>query len=85
MPVSGLERTVAYRELARGHDCLLQRPVTLYSLRQKFFSFVVLENVSFDLSRDSRFAILEFERAKLLVDNLPDNFVRHDGQELTAM
>lgn len=75
MPVSGFERTVAYRELARGHDCLLQRPVTLYSLRQKFFSFVVLENISFDLSRDSRFAILEFERAKLLVDNLPDDFV----------
>lgn len=48
MPVSGFERTVAYRELARGHDCLLQRPVTLYSLRQKFFSFVVLENISFD-------------------------------------
>lgn len=28
--------TVAYRELARGHDCLLQRPVTLYSFLQKF-------------------------------------------------
>lgn len=47
MPVSGLERTVAYRELARGQDCLLHRPVTLYSLRQKFFSFVVLELVSY--------------------------------------
>lgn len=29
--------TVAYRELASGHDCLLQKPVTLYSLRQKFW------------------------------------------------
>lgn len=27
-------RTVAYRELARGHDCRLHRPVRLYSLRQ---------------------------------------------------
>jgi hypothetical protein len=26
---------------------------------------------------------LEFVGAELLVDNLPDNFVRHDGQELT--
>jgi hypothetical protein len=33
---------VAYRELAKGQDWRLQRPLTLYSLRQKFCSFVVL-------------------------------------------
>jgi hypothetical protein len=43
VPELGWDRTVAYREFARGHDWRLQRPVTLYSLRQKFFSFVVLE------------------------------------------
>lgn len=42
VPVSGSDRTVAYRELASGQDCRLQRPVTLYSLRQKFCPFVVL-------------------------------------------
>ena len=42
MPVSGLERIVAYLELAKGQLWRLQRPVTLYSLRQKFFSLVVL-------------------------------------------
>lgn len=34
--VPSCSRTVAYREFASGHDCLLQNPVTLYSLRQKF-------------------------------------------------
>ncbi len=28
--------TVAYREFAKGQDCRLQKPLTLYSLRQKF-------------------------------------------------
>lgn len=42
VPVSGSDRTVAYREFASGHDCLLHSPETLYSFRQKFCSFVVL-------------------------------------------
>ena len=29
--------TVAYLEFARGQDCRLQNPVTLYSFRQKFW------------------------------------------------
>lgn len=33
---------VAYRLFARGQACREQRPVTLYSLRQKVWSFVVL-------------------------------------------
>lgn len=33
---------VAYFGCARGHDCRLQRPVALYSLRQKFWFLVVL-------------------------------------------
>ena len=42
--VPSCSRTVAYREFASGHDCLLQNPVTLYSLRQKF-CVAVLEGV----------------------------------------
>ena len=34
-------RMVAYRELAKGQDERLQRPETLYSLRQKFWFFIV--------------------------------------------
>lgn len=41
-PVSGSDRIVAYRELASGHDCRLQSPLTLYSFRQKFWFLVVL-------------------------------------------
>lgn len=78
MPVSGLERIVAYLELAKGQLWRLQRPVTLYSLRQKFFSLVVL------LSRVSKIVFegwvwmhaLEFEGAELLINDLPDNLVR---------
>lgn len=44
-PVSGSDRTVAYREFAKGQLCRLHNPVTLYSLRQKFWPFVVLKLV----------------------------------------
>lgn len=37
---------VAYRELARGHEERLQRPETLYSLRQKFCFFFEVERRS---------------------------------------
>ena len=32
---------VAYLLFAKGHDCLLQSPVTLYSFLQKFFVSVL--------------------------------------------
>ncbi len=68
---------MAYREFARGHDWRLQRPVTLYSLRQKFFSFVVLALLDYEGMR-TLLDVLELEGAELLVDNLPDDFVgRH--------
>ena len=65
---------VAYREFARGQDWRLQRPVTLYSLRQKFFSLVVL--IVLDCRGEEVWEnLLELERAELLVNNLPDDFV----------
>jgi hypothetical protein len=52
--------------------------VTLYSLRQKFFSFVVLWKLEFSGAERVEVA-LELERAKLLVDDLPHDLVRrHD-------
>ena len=36
-PLPSFSLTVAYLEFARGHDCLLQKPVTLYSFLQKFW------------------------------------------------
>lgn len=82
MPVSGLERIVAYLELANGQLWRLQRPVTLYSLRQKFFSLVVLlyqELVKLSLRGWAWMHALEFEGAKLLINDLPDDLVRsHD-------
>ena len=44
-------RTVAYREFARGHDCRLQKPVTLYSFLQKF-CVSVLQISGQELCRD---------------------------------
>lgn len=43
---------VAYLEFARGHDCRLQRPVTLCSLRQKvcLVDFCVVEVLPGSLS-----------------------------------
>lgn len=79
MPVSGLERIVAYLELAKGQLWRLQRPVTLYSLRQKFFSLVVLlyqELVKLSLRGWVWMHALEFEGAELLINDLPDNLVR---------
>jgi hypothetical protein len=46
----------------------------LYSLRQKFFSFVVLNRLGLQTQARSR-NILELERAELLVYDLPDDFV----------
>jgi hypothetical protein len=46
-------RTVAYRELARGHDCRLQNPVTLYSFRQKF-CVTVLGKATLELRADEK-------------------------------
>jgi hypothetical protein len=48
--------------------------VTLYSLRQKFFSFVVLWRLEF-AAEDGAEDLLELKRAELLVDDLPDNLV----------
>ena len=79
MPVPGLERIVAYLELAKGQLWRLQRPVTLYSLRQKFFSLVVLlyqELTRFSWEVWVLTHELEFKGAELLINNLPDNLVR---------
>jgi hypothetical protein len=74
VPVASCSRIVAYRELARGHDCRLQRPVTLYSLRQKFFSLVVLQTSELRPRVTSR-NLLYLKGAELLVDDLPNYLV----------
>ena len=62
----------------------MQRPVTLYSLRQKFFSFVVLWELEFAGEKGGG-VLLELERAELLVDDLPDNLIgRHGGSFLMS-
>jgi hypothetical protein len=58
-------RTVAYLELARGQDCLLQKPETLYSFRQKFWVVVLTEGQWEE--RIFRDAVLDFVGAKLVV------------------
>jgi hypothetical protein len=61
---------VAYFE-RRGQDCLLQSPVTLYSFRQKLWVFALVLDIF--MKRES---ILYFERAKVMVDDVPDQLVR---------
>lgn len=69
-------RTVAYREFARGHDCRLQNPVTLYSFRQKFCVVVLFTSQLLKTSVVvSSFDSLDFIRAKRLVDDGPDHVV----------
>ena len=68
--------TVAYRELARGHDCLLQKPVTLNSFLQKFW-VEVLERMDYlKMAVDvENYHELDFIGAKLMVNDRPDNVV----------
>ncbi len=46
--------TVAYLEFANGQLCLLQKPVTLYSFRQKFCVAVLVVNSGYESSRVRR-------------------------------
>ena len=71
--------TVAYREFARGHDCRLHSPVTLYSFRQKFW-VIVLRN-GFQLSH-----LLHVDSLRLtwlctnrIVDLSPTKWHRHSA------
>ena len=61
---------VAYFE-RRGQDCLLQSPVTLYSFRQKLWVFALVLDIFMKVG-----SILHFERAKVMVDDVPDQLVR---------
>lgn len=54
----------------------------MYSFRQKFFSFVVLSCVSWDRIFLLGGYELQFERAELLVDDLPNNFVGRHGDRI---
>lgn len=74
-------RTVAYRELARGHDCRLQKPVRLYSFRQKF-CVTVLEGPLSELhvDEDTRNNILDLVRAELVTDGGPYHVVALHGK-----
>ena len=65
--------TVAYREFARGHDCRLHSPVTLYSFRQKF-CVVVLRNESFATCWLAK-NLLDFVWAELLIYHRPYDIV----------
>jgi hypothetical protein len=55
-------RTVAYRELARGHDCREQKPVKLYSFLQKFW--VVVLTISWLSSAGVTSSLLDLVRAE---------------------
>jgi hypothetical protein len=69
-------RTVAYRELARGHDCRLQNPVTLYSFRQKFWVTVLGRLPKFRSHwRGKQGIVLDFIRAELVSDGRPYHVV----------
>ena len=63
LPFSSI--TVAYLELANGHEFLLHKPVTLYSFLQNVFVTVLY------LKRK----VLCLIRTMTVVDNFPDNVV----------
>ena len=70
-------RTVAYLEFARGQLCLLHKPVTLYSFRQKFCVAVLDESwpVSVLATREVGDHVLDFVRTELSIDHRPDHVV----------
>jgi hypothetical protein len=73
-------RTVAYRELARGHDCRLQRPVRLYSFRQKFCVTVLRRPDKLHVDKDTRNNILDFVRTELVTNGGPYHVVALHGK-----
>lgn len=61
------------------HDWRLHNPVTLYSFLQKFWFLVVLslkEHCDCKISRSQQRLLLSESAYELLVDDLPDDFVR---------
>ena len=80
MHTPSCSRTVAYRELARGHDCRLQKPVRLYSFRQKFCVTVLGRPVELHVEKDTRNNILDFVRAELVTDGGPYHVVALHGK-----
>lgn len=69
-------RTVAYREFAKGHDWRLQRPVTLYSLRQKFWVVVLRKWIRIGVyCLETETNALDFIGAELVIYYRPDHVV----------
>jgi len=68
-------RTVAYRELARGHDCRLHSPVTLYSFLQKFCVVVLQKTQTWMSFSTSRSHSLDFVWAEMVIYHWPDNII----------
>lgn len=73
--VPSFSRTVAYLELANGHDCLLQKPVTLYSFRQKFCVSVLDTGKPSRKQNTTPNSSLDFVRTKLSIYHRPYHVV----------